>query len=103
MFYNTNGIPSDCPDKGKFWVQEFMGNFILKESDITPDIDIKCVELRYEVAKRIFGSTEAYYKHSQVAPIFFPYGGIDARCMGFRTGMFCAMTGRIKAGTASWY
>lgn len=78
MFYNTNGIPSEAPITDKFWVQEFNEYFIFKEGDITSDIDIKCVELRFEISKKIFGSTQDYYKYAEVAPLFFPYGGIDA-------------------------
>jgi hypothetical protein len=78
MYYNTNGIPSELPKPESFWVEEFMGNFVFKEGDITSDIDFKCVALRYEVAKKLFGSTEEYYRLAASAPIFFPYGGIDA-------------------------
>jgi hypothetical protein len=78
MFYNTNGIFTQTPPADKFWVQEFMGEFIFKEGDISYDIDGKCVELRNEIAKRIFGSAENYYLYAAAAPMLFVYGGIDA-------------------------
>lgn len=78
MFYNVNGIPTDKPILDKFWVQESSDNFIFNKGDITFDIDFKCVELRLEISKKIFGSTQAYYKYAEIAPDFFRYGGIDA-------------------------
>jgi len=80
VFYNTDGIPTDRPTGEKFWIQyiEPVGNFIFKEGDITLDIDTRCIELRYEIAKRLFGSTDIYHRFAAGAPIVFPYAGIDA-------------------------
>jgi len=78
MYYNINGISSKTPQHDKFWVQEFSGNFIFKEGDITFDLDNKCVELRYEIAKRIFGSKEFYFNILPSVSLAFPYAGIDA-------------------------
>lgn len=95
MFYNSNGIPtSDQPAQG-FWVQYHMGDFFFKEGDITSDIDIRCVELRYEVANHIFGSTKEYYRLSSMAPMFFPYAGIDAELKISREE-FATLVGTIE-------
>lgn len=78
MVYNLNGISTQVPPKDKFWVSEFEGNFILKEGDLTYDLDSRCVQLYQDAKIKIFGSTKLYWEYAMQAPVFFAQGGLDA-------------------------
>lgn len=78
LYYNTDGIPSKDPSKEMFWVQESPAGFILKEGDITYEIETRCIRLGDQLATKIFGSLPAYHALLPTIPMAYVYGGIDA-------------------------
>jgi hypothetical protein len=77
-YYNTNGIPTERPLENSFWVQETAAGFVLKEGDITYDIDAACIRLRDRLAAKIFGHLSTYHALLPTIAIPYFYGGIDA-------------------------
>jgi hypothetical protein len=78
IFYNTDGIPTNKPKDNKFWIQKFNDQILLKEGDITSDIDYACVRLHDLLATKIFGDKQIYYRMLPSIPMWMVYGGIDS-------------------------
>ena len=51
IFYNTNGLPSDKPKEDKFWITKGPSDFVLKENDLTSDIENKDLSKIYSCRK----------------------------------------------------
>lgn len=77
-FYNLNGIPSSTPVEDGFWIMEGFDKFVLKENDITYDIENTAFHLRNRIAERIFGSLEEYFSSLPYTNLFITQGGIDS-------------------------
>jgi hypothetical protein len=77
-FYNTNGILTN-KSTDKFWIQKLDDHhFIIKEGDVTGDIDKICVKLHDVLMQKIFGNKEEYYSILPLIALVFPYGGLDS-------------------------
>ena len=79
MFYSLNGIPIDkLIDKTEFWIIESNNDYIIKENDISSDLDFEFINLRMLIADLIFGSRKKYYDILSFVPQWIPYAGIDS-------------------------
>ncbi|RZJ90516.1 MAG: hypothetical protein EOO20_07890 [Chryseobacterium sp.] len=78
IFYNTNGLPSDKPKKDKFWITQGPSDFVLKENDLTSDIESQAIYLRNFLAEKVFGSQQRYYEQLPFAPLWLSQAGIDS-------------------------
>lgn len=78
MFYNTNGIPTESPIEGKYWIQQFEYNYILKENDITYEIEAECQILYELISIKLFGNVATYYSKLPTIPLWIMEAGLDA-------------------------
>ncbi len=78
IFYNTNGLPSDNPKEGKFWITKGPSDFVLKENDLTLDIETQTIHLRNLVVEKVFGSRQRYYAQLPSTPLWFSQAGLDS-------------------------
>jgi len=77
-FFNTNGLPSDKPKEDKFWITQGPSDFVLKENDLTLEIDTQAIYLRNLLAEKIFGSQQRYYDQLPFASSWLSQAGIDS-------------------------
>lgn len=77
-FFNIDGIASNEPVVGKFWITQDPMDYVLKENDTTLDIETQAFHLRNLVAKKVFGSNQTYYRQLPFAPHWLSQAGLDS-------------------------
>ncbi|OVE54767.1 MULTISPECIES: hypothetical protein [Chryseobacterium] len=79
-FYNTNGIPTETPLEDSFYITELINyELVFSAGDQTYEIEKICIQLRDQLAKKIFGDIRTY--HGYFTTPIFPFAslaGIDA-------------------------
>ena len=78
MIYNTNGIPTEDPIDGKYWLKQLEYTYILKENDITCEIEAECQKLYDLISVKLFGNIETYYSKLSTIPRWVKEAGLDA-------------------------
>lgn len=78
MYYHLNGIPSDNPRENEFWITYFQDRFIVKESDLSYELEDSLLRLYSVVQTKLFGSPQKYYEKIYTMGQWIPYAGIDA-------------------------
>jgi len=78
MYYNLNGIPSEEPRDNEYWITYFHDRFIMKENDLSYELENSLLRLYGVLQTKLFGSPQKYFKKMYTLEPWIPYAGIDA-------------------------
>jgi hypothetical protein len=78
IFYNINGMPTQTPVEGAFWITKGPIDYVFKENDNTLEIETEAYLLRSQVAVKVFGSLEVYHQNLPFTSIWLSQAGIDS-------------------------
>lgn len=78
MYYHQNGLPSDEPRENEYWITYFYDRFVMKEDDLSYDLENSLLSMYGLFQTKIFGSPQKYFKNIYSMGQWIPYAGIDA-------------------------
>lgn len=80
---NLNGVPTESAKVGgaTYFTRSLEGAWLQNNNNLIFEIESICVKLHDELANRIFGSLDEYYKQLPLIPDFIHHAGLNSESM----------------------